>query len=169
MAFITGNAETYKKHRENRYLSHQNERLQSPRLSDFVHHQSADYIFSGPFGIIGLILSQFENMVPLKPVLGGVGQCSTITLLHMNRLNKTESAIFVSLVCFLLPEDLHSELILSSLQFLLCRVAAVNVSPYIIIVQIIYLLVLWDRVPLKPMLGAWAELHLYINAHEQTQ
>ena len=28
----------------------------------------------------------------------------------MNRLNKTESAIFISLVCSLLPEDFHSEL-----------------------------------------------------------
>ena len=31
----------------------------------------------------------------------------------MNRLSKTESAIFVSLMSYLLPEDLHSELILS--------------------------------------------------------
>ena len=29
----------------------------------------------------------------------------------MNRLDKTESAIFVSLMCSLLPEDLYSELI----------------------------------------------------------
>ena len=33
-------------------------------------------------------------------------------LLHMNRLNKAESAIFVSVMCSLLPEDLHSELII---------------------------------------------------------
>ena len=63
----------------------------------------------------------------------------------MNGLNKTESAIFVSFVCSLLPEDLHSELILSLLQFLLCRVAAVNVFPYTSVVQIIYLLVHWDH------------------------
>ena len=60
------------------------------------------YLWS--FGIIGLSLSQFENRVPLKPVLG-VGQWAwavlTITLLHMNRLNKTDSVIFVSLVCSL--------------------------------------------------------------------
>ena len=31
------------------------------------HHHSADYLFSGPFGIISLILSEFENRVPLKP------------------------------------------------------------------------------------------------------
>ena len=61
--------------------------------------------------IIGLILSQFENRLLLNPVLGGHRQCCTITLLHMNRLNKTESAVFVSLMCCLLPEDLHSELI----------------------------------------------------------
>ena len=35
-----------------------------------------------------------------------------ITEHEMNRLNKTESAIVVSLACSLLPEDLHSELIL---------------------------------------------------------
>ena len=34
-----------------------------------------------------------------------------VELRHMNRLNKTESAIFVSLMCSLLSEDLHSELI----------------------------------------------------------
>ena len=71
-------------------------------------------------------MSQFENRVPLKPVLGGREQCCTITLLHMNRLNKTESAIFGSLMCSLLPEDLHSELLLSSLQLVICRVDAVN-------------------------------------------
>ena len=79
------------------------------RLSAYNH--SADYIFSDPFGIIRLILSQFENTVPLKPVLGARGQCYTITLVHMNRVNKTESAIFVSLMCSLFPKDLHSELI----------------------------------------------------------
>ena len=47
----------------------------------------------------------------------------------MNRLNRTESANFVSLVCFLLQEVLHSELILSSLQLLLCRVVAVKRLP----------------------------------------
>ena len=59
-----------------------------------VHHNSADYILSGTFWIIGLILSQFESKVSLKPVLGvGVGSVATITCLPMNRLNKTESAI----------------------------------------------------------------------------
>ena len=38
-----------------------------------VHNHSAYSIFSGPFGIIGLILSQFENSVSLKPMLGGMG------------------------------------------------------------------------------------------------
>ena len=76
------------------------------------HHNSADYIFSGTFWIIGLILSQFESKVSLKPVLGvGVGSVAPIILLHMNRLNKTESAIFVPLMCSLLLDDLHSELI----------------------------------------------------------
>ena len=53
----------------------------------------------------------------------------TITLLHINRLNKTESAIFVSLMCSLFPKDLHSELILSSLQLVLCLVATVKRLP----------------------------------------
>ena len=30
------------------------------------------------FGITGLILSQFENRGPLKPVLGGVGSVSSL-------------------------------------------------------------------------------------------
>ena len=71
-------------------------------------------------------MSQFGNGVLLKPVLGGRGQYCNITLLYMNIRNKTESSIFVSLMCPLLPEDLHSELTLSSLKLLLCRVAAVK-------------------------------------------
>ena len=47
----------------------------------------------------------------------------------MNRLNKTESAIFVSLMWSLLPKDPHSILILSSLQLVLCRVVAVKRLP----------------------------------------
>ena len=76
-----------------------------------------------PFGIIGLILSQFENRVQLKSVAGvgwgwvgvwgGKAQCWTIILLCINRHNKTESAIFIPLMCSLLPKDLHSELIVA--------------------------------------------------------
>ena len=55
--------------------------------------------------IIGLIRSQFESGVPLGARGGGGrGQCYTITLLHMNGLDKTECPIFVSLMCFLLSE-----------------------------------------------------------------
>ena len=51
--------------------------------------------------------------MPLKPVVGGYaggggglrGLCCTIILLHMNRLNKSESAIFVSLMCSVLPKS----------------------------------------------------------------
>ena len=48
------------------------------------------------------------------------GQCCTITLLllHMNRLNKTESVIFVSLMCSLLPTDLHSSSSFSRTDYL---------------------------------------------------
>ena len=55
-------------------------------------------------------------------------KCRVWMMLSVNSLNETESAIFVSLMCFLPPEDLHSELILSSLQLVLCRVATVNRS-----------------------------------------
>ena len=57
---------------------------------------------------IGLVLSQFESRVPVKPVLGEVG---SVTLLHMDRLSIIKSAIFISLMCSLLPEDLHSEVV----------------------------------------------------------
>ena len=55
-------------------------------------------------------MSQFENKVPQQPVLGGRGQGCITTLLHMNRLNKTESVMFVSLMCSLHLEDLHQNL-----------------------------------------------------------
>ena len=82
----------------------------------------------------------------------------------MNTLNKTESASFVSLMCSLLPEDLYSELILSSLQLLLCRVAAVKRLPvhhhsadYIFwSFRVIGLILshIKNIVPLGPVLGA---------------
>ena len=54
-----------------------------PHLSFHQHRKrlprtyNADYIFWS-FGIIGLILSQFEKRVPLKPVLGGVGSVASL-------------------------------------------------------------------------------------------
>ena len=91
----------------------------------------------------------------------------TIIFLNMNRLNKTKSAFLVSLICSLLPEDLHSELILTSLQLPLCRVAALKRAPYIIIVLIIFFwsfMIIWlmlkqfkNRVPLRPVLGLGEE------------
>ena len=42
----------------------------------------------------------------------------------MNSLNKTESAVFISLMCSLLPEDLHSELILHSNSTVLQQICA---------------------------------------------
>ena len=47
----------------------------------------------------------------------------------MNRFNKTKSSIFLSLMRSLLPEDLQSDFILSSLQLVLCHVAAVKGLP----------------------------------------
>ena len=76
---------------------------------------------------------------------------------------ETESAIFVSLTCSLLPEDLHSKLILSPLQLVLCRVAAVKRLPvhhhsadYIFDPLKSFGLTpsqCENRVPLKPLLG----------------
>ena len=46
--------------------------------------------------------------------------------------NKTESAIFVSLICSLPPEDLHSELILNKIHILTishCSTLRVSATP----------------------------------------
>ena len=80
-------------------------------------------------------------------------------------------------MCSLLPEDLHSELNLSLLQLVLCRVAAVKRLP---IHQYSADYIFWsfritglipshfeNRDPLKPLLGTWAVLHHYIITHEQ--
>ena len=73
------------------------------RQSRFIQINVVYWYFSYCCLIIGLILSQFENRVPLRPLLGGGrvrGQCCTITVLQMNRFNETEAASFVSLECF---------------------------------------------------------------------
>ena len=58
------------------------------------------------FPNIGLILSQFE-----EAGVRGREQCCTIILLHMSRLNTTESAIFVFFFgVFLASRGHHSEL-----------------------------------------------------------
>ena len=56
----------------------------------------------------------------------------------MNRLNMTEFVIFDFLIWFLLPKDLTIRTYLSSLQLVLCRVAAVKRLPVVIILQIIF-------------------------------
>ena len=63
----------------------------------------------------------------------------------MNRYNKSETATFVSLMCSLLLEDYHSELISFSLQLLLCRVAAVKRLPVHHHSADYTFLVLWDH------------------------
>ena len=65
-----------------------------------VHHHSADYIFPDLLGSLGS-----------AEAAEGDCQCCTFILLHIKRLNKTEFAISVSLMCSLLPKDLYSELI----------------------------------------------------------
>ena len=97
----------------------------------------------------------------------------------IEQLKKTETAIFLSLICALLPEDLHSQFILSSLQLVLCRVVAVKRLPvhhysadYIFLSFGIIGLILSqfeNRFPLKPVLGVWVVLHHSITALEQTQ
>ena len=69
-----------------------------------VHHHSAEYIF-GSFRTIEFIVSQSENIAPLKAVLAGVAGVH-ISLLVMNRLNRIEFAIFISLMHFLFPKAL---------------------------------------------------------------
>ena len=77
---------------------------------------------------------------------------------------KTESAIFISLVYSLFPEYLRSELILSSLQLMLCRMAAVKRllvhhdsadSIFLVLCDFFWLILsqFENRVPLKPVLG----------------
>ena len=61
-------------------------------------------IFSGPFAIIGFILSYPENKV-LPKVLGGVASVARFITGH-EKDQLTESAIFISLVYSLLPKDL---------------------------------------------------------------
>ena len=57
-----------------------------------------------PRGVLDEILNLIES------VSGGFPSYScTITLLHMNGLNKTEFAKFVSLMCSLLAKDHQSE------------------------------------------------------------
>ena len=79
----------------------------------------------------------------------------------------------------LLPEDLHSQFILSSLPLVLCRVAVVrrlriyhhsadyDYGSFWVIGIILGQSA--NRVLLKPVLGACAVLHHYITANEQTQ
>ena len=55
---------------------------------------------------------QFENRVPLKPVLVDVGSVAPLNYCTCTDSIKSESAIFVSSMCSLVPEALHSELIL---------------------------------------------------------
>ena len=85
-----------------------------------VHHHSTDYMFSDPLGSFGSfwvsLKIEFRWIRCLGAGGGGGrvdgGRCCSILFLHMNRLNKTESALFVSLMLSLFPKDLHSDLIL---------------------------------------------------------
>ena len=79
-------------------------------------------------------------------------------------------------MCSLHPDDLNSELILSSLQLVLCHVVAVKSLPlHLYIFYSFWIIELFlsqfeNRVPLKPVLGGVAEFsHRYINAPKQTQ
>ena len=66
--------------------------------------------------IIGLIRSQTENRVSPMVMIGSVNNVvNSSTFLHMNRFNETISVSIVSLMYCLLPYDLPSGFILSSL------------------------------------------------------
>ena len=59
-----------------------------------VHHHSADYIVWS-FGITGFILSYLENIILLKPTLGGVVSAGHFIAGHENtQLNR---------VCYFVP------------------------------------------------------------------
>ena len=94
---------------------------------------------------------------------------TTMSCLPASGLDKTKFAILVSLVCSMLLKDLHSELILSSLQLVLCRMTEIKRFPvYHHSADYIF----WsfglipspseNKVPLKPVLvdvGSVAPLH----------
>ena len=71
------------------------------------------------------------------------GRCCTITLLHMNRFHKPESAIFVSLMSSR-GSSFRTYFIYLHCSWCCAVRRPLSVSPYIVIVQIIYFLVLWD-------------------------
>ena len=108
------------------------------------------------FGITKLILVTWQ----IEPVPGaGEGKYAALqtTLLHMKRLNKTDSPIFV-LCVFFVSKGNQKHFQFTSLQLVL---SACSVSPYFTTVEIIFYLLLdhWthsgyfeNRIPLKPAL-----------------
>ena len=52
------------------------------------------------------------------------------TLLHMNRFNKTESAIFVSSTCSLLPDDLYSYFVK---EMLYLKLKKIRISVHVLV------------------------------------
>ena len=99
----------------------------------------------------------------------------------MNRLNKTESAVFLycrfSCRFSLFLKDLFFQIILRSQQLSLCCVELVKLLPiHRYRVDIFHILVLQEywvltesRIPLKPVLGSVRIVALSIRSHEQTQ
>ena len=85
--------------------------------------------YATSFWIIGFNESHFENSVPLKPELGGVaGVAQFITRHEKTQYNRVIILIFdVFFAC----KDLTTctQNILTSLQLVLCRVAAIH-HPY---------------------------------------
>ena len=107
----------------------------------FIKLTYVDYIFSGPLGSLGT-LSQLENRIPLKPMPRGLG---SVALLHSctitDSINETESAIFVSLmVRAYRGSSIKTYFVFSAAGVVPC--GGRKTSPYIIIAQIIYFLVL---------------------------
>ena len=119
----------------------------------------------------------YNNLIALRTAktLRRHGKCCIITLLHINKFNKTETVIFVSLTCSMLPEAVHSELVLSSLQLVLCRVAALKYLPvhhYYYLADYIFwsfgiigliLSQFENRVQLKPVLGGAGSFALLLH------
>ena len=70
----------------------------------------------------------FDNRIPHKPALGVAYAASQTTVLHMKRLNQTESPIFVILCVYLFPKailfDFYYIALLSGL-FVICGICVV--------------------------------------------
>ena len=84
-----------------------------------------------------------ENRVPLKPELGAWPVFPSSYLL-MNRLNKIEFAIFISLMWSLLPQDLTNQNLLVYLLLIVFTFPAFKHLSHCLCVRQLYLFIIQD-------------------------